>query len=1197
MQNTAYISPFPPLQPQFPPSGYIPFSYPGTSYPNFTYLEQYDSAGPIVHDGFIPAPGHEDDDAGIYPTIPQELRNSMLQPRNDTHSSGEEDDSSDQDDDDEDVLRNIADANDKDEDSDFSISDADDADLDQDEELEEDELEEDLEVTDVQPRRRPGSAGGRPGAGGSRRGGPHVGSRGTWARGQKRFAAFDRRGKGGRHKGQRPVADPGPLFKSLQRSANAAYMGQKYDEAIEYANQAIQMNPEIFASHSLLSEIYLEMGREDKSIEALLVGAPTKRDKQLWFHILQRLWQLDEKEFPLYTRQAKIAIALDCLTSISHLDPNDFEARSQKLEIEIELGNLGRAVNLCIKMLQIRPDETEVLLEMAKLGFMNRKLIRNLLPRIIDSYDASIKHFLENDSPSSGNLDYTILNYYVELLERAQQYDKALTQIRVLSRWIEGRAAETYWDQYDDDREWDLEDHPRRTAVPEFGSSKHTGYGKKIPLELRMKMGIYRIRAQKSNFAEAMRHFLVLDPDDESAEARLFGYSDLFLEVAETLKFLGYYEEALRFYEPLLKRNPKVMTVASQLGLYTCYTELGRKDEADERILALKESQPRDLHEFARLAKFFEDLDMQDEALVWGDRTYHLGGARPLQDVGYKAVDVAQRRWWNNLRRYRAQEKIQRASKTNAERRASETEPVPEEDGPSKEEAEYLARSLKHARKSKFGKRGPYKPRKGTKRRERTARIKQKPQVESLQDAQDTTQDDTRLEVTDRRSMRSMLDMLARELPAQLEAARSLNRELKASFLLLRELSERADQGVPEAVHTWMELAGDLVKEFTGFKLFYYDRRQQPFVGYFKRIKGGGLWKKSALIGLAAYANKLEDELDNDSVDFDAVPEDFHGIPFENWLDILCQYAIYSARQGNGEQCFTTLNTVCKASPFAYQKSSLQRQYLCRLACGILLNDSKQVSDSIRWIMKRHPFASDIYRLYNHANSLCAISANFNTQVMQKTLLRFIKAMDHALLSPEHRKDFKFSMRERSTWQTKLFRNGGYEKYVKSHDPVMLTLFGHILCSGGTYPSALNYYFRAYAITPEDPVLNLCIASCYIQHCMKRLSENRQYQLQQGISFALRYYALRTKANIAVHCQEAEFNLGRLWHTVGLTHLAIPAYERCIALRKRVRDEQRADWVAEDFASEAAYAIQAILALAGDFKGARSVTEEILVIE
>lgn len=66
---------------------------------------------------------------------------------------------------------------------------------------------------------------------------------------------------------------------------------------------------------------------------------------------------------------------------------------------------------------------------------------------------------------------------------------------------------------------------------------------------------------------------------------------------------------------------------------------------------------------------------------------------------------------------------------------------------------------------------------------------------------------------------------------------------------------------------------------------------------------------------------------------------------------------------------------------------------------------------------------------------------------------------------------------------------------------------------------------------------------------------------------------------------------------VGLTHLALPAYERCIALSKRVKEEQRADWVAENFAAEAAYGIQTILALAGDFKGARSVTEEVLVIE
>lgn len=78
--------------------------------------------------------------------------------------------------------------------------------------------------------------------------------------------------------------------------------------------------------------------------------------------------------------------------------------------------------------------------------------------------------------------------------------------------------------------------------------------------------------------------------------------------------------------------------------------------------------------------------------------------------------------------------------------------------------------------------------------------------------------------------------------------------------------------------------------------------------------------------------------------------------------------------------------------------------------------------------------------------------------------------------------------------------------------------------------------------------------------------------------------------------------MGRMWHGLGLVTHALNAYKRCIALSNRVkqetadacRDDNRA---VEDFAAEAAYAVQTIYTLSGDFEAARNVTETSLVIE
>jgi general transcription factor 3C polypeptide 3 (transcription factor C subunit 4) len=274
---------------------------------------------------------------------------------------------------------------------------------------------------------------------------------------------------------------------------------------------------------------------------------------------------------------------------------------------------------------------------------------------------------------------------------------------------------------------------------------------------------------------------------------------------------------------------------------------------------------------------------------------------------------------------------------------------------------------------------------------------------------------------------------------------------------------------------------------------------------------------------------------------------------------------------------------------------------LCRLACALAVDDSLQASDAVRWLLKTHPFGSELFRLFSAANRLCSVSEGYSTGKTMKVLMRYIKTMDYVLLSPEQRIWFNFKGDDRTQWMQHAI-SPDIVKHVKDHDPALFALYGHVLMCGGSYIAALNYFFRAFALTPEDPVINLSIGIAYIQHAMKRLAENRQFQIQQGLSFINKYYELRTKENVALHCSEAEYNVGRVWHGLGLMTQALAAYERCISLSERVKGEAmgRDDGggaAIEDFAAEAAFGIQAICVLSGDFERACRITESALVIE
>ena len=99
----------------------------------------------------------------------------------------------------------------------------------------------------------------------------------------------------------------------------------------------------------------------------------------------------------------------------------------------------------------------------------------------------------------------------------------------------------------------------------------------------------------------------------------------------------------------------------------------------------------------------------------------------------------------------------------------------------------------------------------------------------------------------------------------------------------------------------------------------------------------------------------------------------------------------------------------------------------------------------------------------------------------------------------------------------------------------------------------------------------------------------------QGLAFLLEYYDSRRQSSSHSQKQEAEFNVGHAYHILGLTHLAIPYYERCLDMSPDVQAESMS-YKGEDFVQEAAVALQGFWAASGNTEKAREVTERWLVI-
>lgn len=278
--------------------------------------------------------------------------------------------------------------------------------------------------------------------------------------------------------------------------------------------------------------------------------------------------------------------------------------------------------------------------------------------------------------------------------------------------------------------------------------------------------------------------------------------------------------------------------------------------------------------------------------------------------------------------------------------------------------------------------------------------------------------------------------------------------------------------------------------------------------------------------------------------------------------------------------------------------------------------------------MKEYQFVTDTYRLFAMLSNLAGDphKSLFHSSPNMKFMLRQIKAMDFTLPGDISKPRPRQSVwKERAALSTK--NDAGEPIPAEELDVALLVLYGHILYSGNSFYPALNYFFRAYALDDQNPAVLLSIGLCFIHHSMKRQADNRHYLIMQGLSFMDEYRRVREKPGTPLQeKQEMEFNFARVWHSLGLLHLAINGYQRVLDLGKEIQEEnqqlvenhagdsgdndmvmgeadtaplystQESRRFVEDFSPEAAYALQCIHVLSGDSKTAKSVTDQWLIV-
>ncbi|KAK6624024.1 hypothetical protein RUM44_010882 [Polyplax serrata] len=177
------------------------------------------------------------------------------------------------------------------------------------------------------------------------------------------------------------------------------------------------------------------------------------------------------------------------------------------------------------------------------------------------------------------------------------------------------------------------------------------------------------------------------------------------------------------------------------------------------------------------------------------------------------------------------------------------------------------------------------------------------------------------------------------------------------------------------------------------------------------------------------------------------------------------------------------------------------------------------------------------------------------------------------LLDSEDSRHYRFVMRQLSR---------------KPNHPALIMLYANNCFVSGTYKYSLSEYMSAYRQEPSG-ILAFMICVTLLQMSCQKFSDKKNLLITQCIAFLWQYKELRGDYND----QEVHYNMGRLFHQLGLFPAALFHYKKALHTNSLVAEE---NGVKFDLKREIAFNISLIYQNSGSVELARHYIEKYIVI-
>lgn len=133
-------------------------------------------------------------------------------------------------------------------------------------------------------------------------------------------------------------------------------------------------------------------------------------------------------------------------------------------------------------------------------------------------------------------------------------------------------------------------------------------------------------------------------------------------------------------------------------------------------------------------------------------------------------------------------------------------------------------------------------------------------------------------------------------------------------------------------------------------------------------------------------------------------------------------------------------------------------------------------------------------------------------------------------------------------------------QFQKNPELIPLAIFnGHNALMSGSYKQALDEYIQVFKERPNDPLAAFCVALTFLSLSCQRYVSSKYLCLFQMLAFLNVYLELRG------NCQEAMFNVGRVFHQMNMLDKAVIFYKKALAISDWERMSSGNDKIDDQF--------------------------------